>query len=166
MLATLLLSVPLALVWMVVTANISLGSFFVGCILGFAILLLVRAEHPTIQLRRLPDQLLAFVIYTVTLARDVVLCSIDVARRVLQADMPLNPGIIAVATQDSQENEVIAAFSAHGITLTPGELVLDFDGSRTMYVHCLDVAASSKTASDAQTKRLRLLRRILGNDPE
>ena len=55
-----------------------------------------------------------------------------------------------------------SAFSAHGITITPGELVIDFDGSRAMYVHCLDVEASAASAPGAQAKRLKLLRRIAG----
>jgi multisubunit Na+/H+ antiporter MnhE subunit len=166
MLATMLLALPLAVIWMVVTANVSFGSFLVGAILGIAILLLLRSEHPTIQWQRLPDQLVAFVVYTVTLTRDVIMCSIDVARRVLKRDMQITPGILAVPTQDMQENDVIAAFSAHGITITPGELVVDFDGARTMYVHCLDVEASAQSAPAAQSKRLHLLRRILGRETE
>lgn len=163
MLVTLLLSVPLAILWMIITANISPGSFFVGSIFGVAILLLLGNEkRAAMQWNRLPDQLIAFVVYTVTLLRDIVMCSIDVTKRVLNPNMPINPGILAVTTQDMHENDVIAAFSAHGITITPGELVLDFDGAHTMYVHCLDIEASAQNASSAQTKRLVLLRRILG----
>lgn len=159
-----LLSIPLAFLWMIVTSSISLGSFTVGYLIGIAVLLLIHSDSKVFQWRRLPGQVVAFVVYIVILGRDVVLSSIDVAWRVLQPQMPLNPGIIAVSTQDSDEDEVVAAFSAHGITLTPGELVLDFDGSRTMYVHCLDVEASSQNAPPAQTKRLRALKQILGSD--
>jgi multicomponent Na+:H+ antiporter subunit E len=162
MLATMLLALPLAGIWMIVTANVSLESLFVGGVLGIAIQLLLRSERKTVELRRLPDQIAAFSVYVVTLARDVLLCSVDVARRVLNPNLSINPGILAVATQDAHENDVIAAFSAHGITLTPGELVMDFDGGHTMFVHCLDVHASAQNAPDQQAKRLRLLRRILG----
>lgn len=159
-----LLSVPLALLWMVITSGLSLESFGVGYVIGLAVLLLVRPDFQTLKLGSLPKQVMAFIIYIVTLGRDVVISSVDVAWRVLQPQMPLHPGIIAVATQDMDEDEAVAAFSAHGITLTPGELVLDFDGSRTMYVHCLDVNASSQNAPGAQTKRLRLLKQILGSE--
>ncbi|MBC7814869.1 MAG: Na+/H+ antiporter subunit E [Burkholderiales bacterium] len=162
MIASILLAVPLAVIWMMVTMSVSVESFIVGMLLGFAILLLLRSEHPSLQWRKLPDQLIAFVVYTVTLGRDVVMSSFDVAKRVLKSEMPLRPGIVAIATQDLNENEAIAAFSAHGITLTPGELVLDFEGSHTMFVHCLDVEASSQNGPGAQTKRLLLLRRIMG----
>lgn len=162
MIASVLLAVPLAVIWMTVTTNVSLESFGVGMLLGLAILLLLRNQHPSFHWRKLPDQLIAFVVYTVTLGRDVVMSSLDVAKRVLKSEMPLNAGIVAIETQDIAESEAIAAFSAHGITLTPGELVLDFEGSHTMFVHCLDVEASSQNGPGAQTKRLHLLRRIMG----
>jgi len=164
MIAILFLAIPFAFVWMVVIATISAGSLLVGWLIGVAVLLVIRTERKTIRWNKLPDQIVAFVVYSVTLGRDVINCSIDVAKRVTKREMPINPGILAVATQDASENDVIAAFSAHGITITPGELVLDFDGAKTMYVHCLDVGASAQSADGAQAKRLHLLRRILGSD--
>jgi multicomponent Na+:H+ antiporter subunit E len=162
MVVTAFLAVPMAVLWMVVSSSISLGSFGVGYVLGFAVLYMLKLENVQIDRRKLPDQIAAFFVYVVTLARDIWLSSVDVARRVLDPSLPLNPGIIAVPTQDDEEGDFTAAFSAHGITITPGELVVDFEGSHTMYVHCLDVEASGKNAAQAQTKRLRLLRRIGG----
>jgi multicomponent Na+:H+ antiporter subunit E len=66
-----------------------------------------------------------------------------------------------VPTQDETHSASIAALSAHAITITPGELVVDFDGAKVMYVHCLDTEATSKTADPAQAARLKLLRRVL-----
>jgi multicomponent Na+:H+ antiporter subunit E len=164
MIATALMAIPFAIVWMVLTATISVASFLVGFLVGFAILYSLKLNTIIINGRRLPGQLLAFVVYSVTLARDIWICSVDVAKRVLNPKMPMNPGIIAVPTQDPDEGDFTAAFSAHGITITPGELVVDFDGSHTMYVHCLDVDASSQNADAAQRKRLKLLRRMIGKD--
>jgi multicomponent Na+:H+ antiporter subunit E len=164
MLVTALLAIPMAVIWMIVTSSITPGSFGVGLVLGFAILLMMKVEHKQFNLRRIPDQLAGLGIYTVTLMRDIWLSSVDVAKRVLDPNMPLNPGIIAVQTQDADESDFTAAFSAHGITITPGELVVDFDGNRAMYVHCLDTEASAKNAAPAQAKRLKLLRRIMGKD--
>jgi multicomponent Na+:H+ antiporter subunit E len=149
---------------MILTASISIGSFLVGFLLGFAILFGLKMNTIQINGRRIPGQIAAFVVYTVTLLRDIWNCSVDVAKRVLNPKMPMNPGIIAVPTQDPDEGDFTAAFSAHGITITPGELVVDFDDSHTMYVHCLDVEASAQNADGAQTKRLKLLRRMIGKD--
>jgi multicomponent Na+:H+ antiporter subunit E len=159
---TLLLAVPMALLWMVISGSISLGSFVVGFALGFAVLTLMKTENIQLEWRKLPDQIAALFVYTATLMRDIWLSSMDVLKRVLDPELPMNPGMIAVPTQDDSESDFIAAFSAHGITITPGELVVDFEGSHTMYVHCLDVDASGQSANAAQTKRLKLLRRIEG----
>ena len=164
MIITSLFAIPMAVMWTIVTASINPGSFFVGFALSFAILLMLRLEKIEVNYRRLPDQFAALVVYTITLFRDIWMSSVDVAKRVLNPNLPMNPGIIAVSTQDTDESDFTAAFSAHGITITPGELVVDFDGSHTMYVHCLDAEASSHNAPGAQTKRLKLLRRILGKD--
>ncbi len=162
MVATALLAIPFAIIWMILTATLTVGGFAVGFVLGFAILLSLKLDNIQFNFRRLPDQIIAFAIYMVTLARDIWMCSVDVARRVLNPNMPMNPGILAVRTQDPDESDFTAAFSAHGITITPGELVVDFDGSHTMFVHCLDVEASAQNAESAQLKRLKLLRRIIG----
>lgn len=162
MIAALLFAVPMAILWMIVSGDLSPGSFGVGYVLSFAILVMVKAEKVEVDRRKLPDQLKAVFIYVITLARDIWLSSIDVTKRVLNPELPMNPGLIAVPVQDETENDFTAAFSAHGITITPGELVVDFEGKHTMYVHCLDMDASEKNAQQAQRKRLTLLRRIQG----
>lgn len=159
---SLILALPLAVTWMLVTGYVSLDSLFVGLVIGVALAFLTRSDARTTAWRGLPDQALALIIYTLRLFRDIWLSSVDVAKRVLHPKLPMNPGIIAVPTLDARESDVIAAFSAHGITITPGELVVDFDGKHTMYVHCLDVEASTRNAQAGQINRLRLLNRILG----
>ncbi|MEP7289374.1 MAG: Na+/H+ antiporter subunit E [Chloroflexota bacterium] len=165
----LVLALFMGLAWMSLTLGVSLGNFIVGAILSFAILTLISSNQKssTLTLRQLPQQLLAATMYTLILFRDIYLSSIDVAKRVIDPAMPLNSGIIAVSTQytptgsDGEATaDTIAAISAHGITITPGELVVDFDGNQVMYVHCLDVVASSAVAESNQAKRLVFLRRI------
>ncbi len=159
---TALLAIPTALLWMIISGSMSLGGFFVGYGLAFAVLYLMKTENIQIHWRKLPDQIAAFCVYIATLLRDIWYSSLDVFKRVIDPNLPLNPGMIAVKTQDDSESDFIAAFSAHGITITPGELVVDFEGNHTMYVHCLDIEASGQSADGAQTKRLNLLRRIEG----
>jgi multicomponent Na+:H+ antiporter subunit E len=162
-------SMLMALAWMPLTANISVESFGVGFLLSFAILtVLFRTyEQPTkLNPRHLPDQLVAGVVYMLILFRDIYLSAVDVSKRVINPAMPLNPGIIAVNIQIEPQQladgsaDAIAAISAHGITITPGELVVDFEGKQLMYVHCLDVTASLQVADSNQAKRMGFLRRI------
>lgn len=155
----LLLALPLALFWMILIGRVEPASFIIGYGLALATAFLVRPDLKVNPVR-LPGQIVALVIYTVVLFRDIVLSSIDVTRRVLSPNMPLKQGIIAVPTQD--DDELTAALSGHAITITPGELVVSFDDQRTMYVHCLDIDDSGPRLESDQTKRLGLLKRILG----
>lgn len=162
MIQRLLLAVPMGIAWMVLTSNLALDAFLVGYVIGSAILMLVSPNGEKIEFARLPGQLRALAVYTVVLGRDILLSGIDVAKKVIRKDMELRSGIIAVPTQDPTENDTIAALSAHAITITPGELVVDFDGGRALYVHCLDAEASARGADAAQARRLGLLNRIMG----
>lgn len=161
MVNSLIVSVIIGVVWMVITGRVTLESFLVGCVVGLGISFL-SPERLTFDLRRLPGQLIAFAIYLLVLARDILLSGIDVARRVLSPTMPLNLGIIAVETGDETRSSLIAALSADVITLTPGELVVDVEDKHILYVHCLDVEASVKRAGQQQAVRLQLFNRILG----
>jgi multicomponent Na+:H+ antiporter subunit E len=177
MLRRLLLSLPLAITWMPLTGTVSLESFGVGLLLSFAVLTLLFSGEPSdtvkaVTVKNIPQRVVASMVYFLILCRDIYLSAMDVSKRVIDPRMPLNPGIIAVSTQyessapplEAERDltaDSIAAISAHGITITPGELVVDFDGNKVMYVHCLDVEASLKVADSNQAKRIGFLRRIL-----
>jgi multicomponent Na+:H+ antiporter subunit E len=149
-------------VWMVITNRLTLESFVIGFLAGLAVTLLFKTQGMQISARQLPQQVYALLIYTLILLRDIVLSGLDVTRRVLSPEMPLKPGVIAVDTQDDSRSPLIAALSADVITLTPGELVVEVEDNHILYVHCLDVEASSKNVDRQQALRLKLFKRILG----
>lgn len=168
MIQRLLLSIPMAIAWMMLTGLLSLESFLVGMFVSFLILSLLfpNMKPRTLKELRLLERTWAAIQYTLILFRDIYLSAMDVARRVLDPALPMNPGIIVTPTDyapkpdEADISELVAAISAHGITITPGELVIGFDGKDKMYVHCLDVDASSANAAGNQAKRLALLRKI------
>jgi multicomponent Na+:H+ antiporter subunit E len=122
-----------------------------------------------VRLSKIPGQLIGLVIYVIRLAIDVFLSGVDVAGRVIRPSLPIKPDVQRVNTQDATNDNLISALSAHSITITPGELVIDFEegehGETIMLVHTLDKDASNmeKLTRD-QTKRLKLIRQILGHD--
>lgn len=173
MLNTIILSFPMALTWMALVQNYTPEGFLVGYVFGFGVLLLVRLntrfdrdEHP-IRLQKVPSQVVWLLIYTVRLTWDVLLSGVDVAQRVMRPTMKINPGMHCISTQDETNTALISAMSAHAITITPGELVIDFDecGEATMLVHTIDAQRSDeeKLAAD-QANRLTFIKRILGRD--
>jgi len=85
--------------------------------------------------------------------------NLDVAYRVLHVDLPIRPGIVRVPT--TLTSDWSKTFLAASITLTPGTLVVDIDGS-DLYVHWINVAVTDR---EAQTRQIAarfepLLRRI------
>lgn len=175
MLLTFVLSVPMALLWMIFAGQISIEGFIVGYVLGFAVVTVIRLNtsfedaESSVTISKIPSQIVALVIYIVKLALDVFLSGIDVAGKVLQPKMPIKPGIHTISTQDDSNNNLISALSAHSITITPGELVIDYgqddEGQTLMLVHVLDKEVSNKDKLDHdQSKRLNLIRRIISKN--
>jgi multisubunit Na+/H+ antiporter MnhE subunit len=163
---TLLLAGPVAGLWVLISSHLSLESIAVGYLLGLAVVIAVRPSTTQIRWRRLHVQVASVIVFTAQLFRDIVLSGIDVARRVLSRDMRLQPGIIAVDTQDPRSREIVAALSAAVITLTPGELVVEIEGTRTLFVHCLDVETSAAASQPVQAQRLAVLRQIMGDETD
>lgn len=176
MLLTILLTVPMALLWMIFARQFSIEGFIVGSIFGFAILMVVRMntssfdeDNGPVNPVKIPSQLWALLVYIFRLTIDVILSGIDVASKVLNPAMPINPGTYTISTQDDTNDALISALSAHSITITPGELVIDYDkdehGNTVMLVHTLDKEASNiDKLNQDQHERLKLIHRILGQD--
>jgi multisubunit Na+/H+ antiporter MnhE subunit len=156
------LSIPLALVWILITRQISIDSFIIGYWVGFVINLLLHPKLAPYPWRKLPRQFVALVLYGLALYRDIVLSGLDIARRVLSVDMRLKPGVVAVPIQDGHKTMIIAALSANAISLAPGELVTEIKDNAILYIHTLDVDQTAKRATAAQKVRLVNLNLILG----
>ncbi|MCU0496026.1 MAG: Na+/H+ antiporter subunit E [Anaerolineae bacterium] len=154
----LLLALLLALAWMILTRQVNLEGLILGYLLGIMMVwLLFRGRELEISPAGFLTQLIATVIYAAVLIRDIAISGVDVFLRIL-GFRPIQPGIVRVNIQDY--NESIAALTAHGITITPGQLAVDFDDEAHVYVHCLDIS-SAATIDEQQTRRLKYLRRML-----
>lgn len=152
-----LLALLMAAAWMIVTAQINLAGLLIGFVLSFALAMLLVRDLKVNPLR-LPLQVAALLVYVVVLARDIFLSGIEVMLYVLNVKQ-INPGIAVLPVGD--ESEVISALTAHGITITPGQLVVDYDNKNNVYVHCLDIASAQNLEAD-QRRRLALLRKVVG----
>ncbi|MDK3161422.1 Na+/H+ antiporter subunit E [Kamptonema cortianum] len=162
-----LYALPQMMLFVVLSDQWSPGGFIVGYVVGLMVSLLVGARASRIRWQRLPSQLFWLVVYIVQLFVDILISSVDVARKVLDPRLPINPGTVVVPTQDPKDSAIIAALSAHAITVTPGEMVEGFiegDGETRMIIHTLDIDETQRSAAEKQAKRLELLRRIVGEE--
>ena len=152
-------SVPLFIVYLALTGNAEPANLVVGALVAVGISLLrPKMNLPLISPKRLPQFLWAGIRYIFVLAWDVIRGGISTARIVLDPNLPLNPGIIAIPS--GTQSELGTALSAHSITLSPGEMVVAIDDEGMMYTHCLNVDDSEEIVADAQKLRKNLLSRM------
>ena len=162
------LALPLALGWTIYTAQPTPGNFLLGYAFSVVVLMATGLRGQSFHLRNVPRQLYALVAYVVYLAFEILGAGVQVARIILSPSLPIDPGMTRISTQDLSRDALISAISAHGITITPGELVVEFEESEkegvVMIVHSLNVSESGDSLRQEQAKRLKRIKGILGHD--
>lgn len=171
---TLFVALPLSLAWVVLAGQPNLPGLLVGYILGIGVVLVVRfntsyqAEDEPISWQRVPMQIVTLVLYVLRLTWDVMVSGASVAWVIIQPTMPIKPVVRRITTQDEQNSGLVAALSAHSITITPGEMVIDFeeeDGETYMLIHSLNKDESTEeTLIEDQKNRLSLIKRVIGRE--
>lgn len=89
----------------------------------------------------IPLEIIRFARYTVWLVYQIFISGIDVTKRALKKNMPINPGIIKCKL--SLKSDVALTILANSITLTPGTMTMDIDGS-DIFIHCLAIEDERK----------------------
>lgn len=100
-----------------------------------------------------------FLYYIPVFIIEMVKANIDVAKRVINPSLPINPGIVAIKTD--LQTDTGKLFLANSITLTPGTLTIDVIDD-ILYIHWIDVKSDN---TEEQQKLIagkfeKLLRRI------
>ncbi len=162
------LALPLAFAWTIYTAQPTPGNFLLGYLFSIAGISATGLTGESLKIRNAPRQIYNLIVYVLFMAKEVLVAGLDVARIVLARTMPINPGFTNVNTGDKSEDDLIAAISAHGITITPGELVVDFQETNQngvlMIVHSLNMDDTGKRLDRDQQTRLKRIKGILGHD--
>ncbi len=163
-----LMALPLAGGWTIYTAQEGPGNFALGYVLSLLAVYASGLRGDSVKLRNAPRQLFSLMEYVVFMAWEVLRSGVRVAWVVLSPAMPVESRTVYVDTQDETGNQLISAISAHGITITPGELVVDFEETKgegvTMIVHSLWRTADEDSLKEDQKARLKRIKRILGHD--
>ncbi len=152
------LMIPLFLVYLALTSNLAWNNLLVGLVVATGLSWVLRPSPRPIQWRRLPTALLAVMRYLLVLLVDLITSGVQVARIVLDPKLPIQPGVVAIPA--GCESELATALSAHAVSLTPGELVVEIDEDGVMYTHCLDATRAAEYVAEAQQMRRDLLQKI------
>ncbi len=163
-----LLALPLACAWTIYTAQPTPGNFALGYLFSLLGILATGLRGDSLKIRNAIRQVYNLFAYTLFMSKEIFVAGWNVAMIVLAPKMPIAPGLTQVNTGDESENELISAASAHGITITPGELVVDFEETSEdgvlMIVHSLNMDASGGNLERDQAWRLKRIKGILGHD--
>lgn len=161
---SILLILVLTVLWCLVVGEFSIGQIVLGIVFAMIFVRVTGAGRGrSIPLRQLPRRaaLLLFLLLALIPA-DVIRSNFRIAARLLHFRPPLRPGILRLPL-GQEISEVSVALEEHVITLTPGQMVIDYSADEHVaYVHALDVD-EARAAADGIWKRYRnLLQEIFG----
>jgi len=113
--------------------------------------LLAMRRMGTIDHETAPVEITARVLaYLPWLGWQIVKSNIDVARRILQPNMPIRPHVLKVRA--GQRSDLGRVIHANSITLTPGTVTLGMNGDE-FTIHALTDAAAEGLADGAMNDR-------------
>ena len=148
----------LFLIYLAMTGTLVASNLVVGFLLALGSAWLLQPRRRSLAWRRLPGAALAMIYYLLYLLWDLIQSGFQVAQIVLRPRIQIDPGIVAIPA--GTDSELGTALSAHAISVTPGELVVEIDEDGVMYTHMLDVTVAVARVEAAQRLRQDLLRRI------
>jgi multicomponent Na+:H+ antiporter subunit E len=152
--------VPITLLYLALTANLEPLNWVLGIVLAVGITALIRPNPTPIIWRSLPLALLAAVRFGLVLFWELLVTGFQVARLVVSPKIDVQQGIVAIPSSSQSAATTVA--SAHAITLTPGEMVIEIDEKGVMYTHTLDAAHSAENGPASQARRAAMLDKAVG----
>ena len=123
--------------WLAFTTSLQRGELIIGALVALLMSLFTARQFTEIGMKNLTPRKIVFAIrYAFVFLWEMVKANVDVALRVINPRMPINPGIVEVPTQLKSNTAKLAL--ANSITLTPGTLSVDVIDDK-LYVHWINV---------------------------
>ena len=158
----LFLFVLLNAVWLLFTWSLKPADLIAGAIVSLIISLVLRDVFDDDMVKLLhPVRLFWSIIYIPIFFYYMIVANFDVAYRVLNPGMPINPGIVKVKT--NLKTDMGKTLLANSITLTPGTLTVDID-NEYLYIHWINVLSEDveKASKEIVHKFEKYIERIYG----
>lgn len=147
MIATLLRTLVLTLIWAALQGSFSVGNLLFGSALGLGIVLFAQPLFPTgasdaeaepAGRFHLVRRVWRFGILVLVFIRELVISSVQVAAAIIRPRLQIRSGIVEYPLDVTTDLEITAL--ANLITLTPGTMTLDVHPDQTcLYVHSMAV---------------------------
>ncbi|MHB0897384.1 MAG: Na+/H+ antiporter subunit E [Spirochaetales bacterium] len=126
-------------VWLILTSPWNEQEAIAGALIaGLVAFLPFSPVSPLGDLKLNPKAIGYLLMYAFVFLKALVLSNLDVAYRVLNPRLPIDPGIVKVKTK--LKTPLGRLLLANSITLTPGTITMEMRGE-DIYVHWIKVAA-------------------------
>ncbi len=133
----LFLFLMLVAVWILFTWSVEPVDIIAGAVVALITSLLLHNVFDEGMLKLLnPVRLFWAIVYIPVFLYHMIVANMDVAYRVLNPGLPINPGIVKVKTK--LKSDLGKTMLANSITLTPGTLTVDIE-DEYLYIHWINV---------------------------
>ena len=131
------------LFWLAYTSSFAIEEVIIGILIATILSLFTYKSFTQIRSENsILKRLITFISYIPIFITEMVKANIDVARRVLNPNLPINPGVVKITT--NLKSDYAKLFLANSITLTPGTLTMDVKDNN-LYIHWIDVESQNKS---------------------
>jgi multicomponent Na+:H+ antiporter subunit E len=127
----------LFLVWIGLTNSLAIQELAVGVVVALVIAYFFTPNQP-FDLKAL---VVKYIKFLPLFFKNLVQSNIEVAKIVLNPQLPINTGIVKLKTHLISDYDKLLL--ANAITLTPGTITLELDGE-DLYVHVLDLKSDDR----------------------
>ncbi|MGM0410048.1 MAG: Na+/H+ antiporter subunit E [Bacillota bacterium] len=125
------------LFWLAYTSSLAKNEVITGLIVSLIVAFFTYESFTRVSTENnIVKRFLSFLKYLPIFIIEMIKANIDVAKRVINPSLPINPGIVAIKTD--LKSDQAKMLLANSITLTPGTLTVDIIDD-TLYVHWIDV---------------------------
>ncbi len=130
------------LIWYAFTTSLQPAEIITGIVLSLVVAYITVVNFNCCDpILITPSHIIYFIQYFFVFLVALVKANFDVARRVVNPKLPINPGIVSFETK--LQNHFAKMVLANSITLTPGTLTIDVVGNK-FYIHWIDVTTENK----------------------
>ncbi len=129
-------SVLLFVLWLLLTGSLAASELFVGLIVSVSVAWLARRQLALLDDFKLTAAMPWYLLlYLLNFFYALIRANLDMARRVLSPELPINPAVVEVRT--GLRSRLGRLVLANSITLTPGTLTVDVLEDR-LRIHWVD----------------------------
>ncbi len=134
--------------WLAYTSSFATEELLIGIVIAALLSLFTYKSFSQIKSdNNIFKRITSFITYIPIFIIEMVKANIDVARRVINPNLPINPGIVKINTD--LKSDYAKLFLANSITLTPGTLTMDVK-DENLYIHWIDVVSTNKDEQKEQ----------------